>query len=160
VSVIWITGYPGSGKTTLAKRLSLDVYRIVILDGDELRECWGNLGFSATDRFAQALRAAHLAKILARQGEIPVVSLVSPDAAARRTASEIIGPIGLIMVHLATPLEECKRRKPSVYENPPYAIENVYEPPQYPDVRLSGCESVGEASRRIWRYMSGLEEDE
>jgi adenylylsulfate kinase len=36
--VIWMTGLPCSGKTTIAKNLQKSIPDLAILDGDELRE--------------------------------------------------------------------------------------------------------------------------
>tara|TARA_B100001013_G_scaffold58561_1_gene30775 strand:+ start:128 stop:304 length:177 start_codon:yes stop_codon:yes gene_type:complete len=36
--VIWMTGLPCSGKTTISKKLSEQIFNLAILDGDEMRE--------------------------------------------------------------------------------------------------------------------------
>ena len=53
--VIWITGLPGSGKTTIAKqlleRLSSEKSTPIHLDGDELRVLFGSsIGYSLAER--------------------------------------------------------------------------------------------------------------
>jgi len=53
--VIWLTGIPGSGKTTLAEKLQKhyqqDGLPVEILDGDEIRKTLSkDLGFSPEDR--------------------------------------------------------------------------------------------------------------
>ena len=35
--IIWMTGLPCSGKTTIAKKLSEHIFNLAILDGDEMR---------------------------------------------------------------------------------------------------------------------------
>ena len=44
--VLWMTGLPCSGKTTLAKKLSDKVNNLAILDGDDLREWLSPKDFS------------------------------------------------------------------------------------------------------------------
>ena len=53
--VIWLTGISGSGKTTLAKGLLKSLYnrkkKFIVVDGDEIRELFGNdLGYHINDR--------------------------------------------------------------------------------------------------------------
>jgi adenylylsulfate kinase len=79
--VIWITGLPGSGKTTLAvelvKSLRKHLANVVHLDGDSLRQVLSNHDYSIEGRKALALQYSGLAKLLAEQGQIVIVSTVS-----------------------------------------------------------------------------------
>ena len=57
--LIWITGLSGSGKTTIAQALFLELKKIeentVFLDGDNFREILGNdLKYSKQDRLINA----------------------------------------------------------------------------------------------------------
>ena len=73
--VIWLTGLPSSGKTTLALGLK-EFAGGYILDGDDLREgLCSDLGFSKKDREENIRRVGEVAKIL--EGNV-IVSLVSP----------------------------------------------------------------------------------
>jgi adenylylsulfate kinase-like enzyme len=79
---IWITGLPGSGKTTLAKKL-IKMFNAagkstVLLDGDELRNCLGRrFGYSRKDRLAISKIYVNLAKLFEKQGHTVIVSTVS-----------------------------------------------------------------------------------
>jgi adenylylsulfate kinase-like enzyme len=83
--LIWITGMPGSGKTTLANDLvsSLRVkgQHCIQLDGDELRHILNkedlNSDYSPESRLDLALLYSRLAVSLNSQGFIVVVSTVS-----------------------------------------------------------------------------------
>jgi cytidine diphosphoramidate kinase len=80
--VIWLIGMSGSGKTTLGRRLH-DHYKksnqnMVFLDGDLLREVWGDsLGHSIEARRINAHRISHLSQMLDKQGIHVVAAVLS-----------------------------------------------------------------------------------
>jgi adenylylsulfate kinase-like enzyme len=80
--VIWITGLPGVGKTTLAKNiidyLAGKEIRAIHLDGDVLREVLNlDLGYTPTERLKLASIYQRFAKMLFNQDSLVVVSTVS-----------------------------------------------------------------------------------
>ena len=79
--LIWITGLPGSGKTTLAQSLYNSMeneYPSVFIDGDAIRNIMGNdLGYNTKDRLANAYRIAKLNKYLVDHNLIVVCATVS-----------------------------------------------------------------------------------
>ncbi len=89
--IIWITGNSKAGKTTTAKLFkSLANDKVVILDGDDMRFVWQDLGFSKEDRYIQNLRIAKLAKILEKQGFIVVVASICPYKRLRDSIQDMI----------------------------------------------------------------------
>ncbi len=80
--IFWITGLSGAGKTTIG-RIFYEEYRkiknnTIFLDGDELREVFGNdLGYSKEDRFQCAMRYARICQMLAAQGINIVICTIS-----------------------------------------------------------------------------------
>ena len=62
--VIWMTGLPCSGKTTMAKKLQELIPNMAILDGDELREWLSTKDFSREGRNEHNKKVSHLAKLL------------------------------------------------------------------------------------------------
>ena len=79
---MWITGLPGSGKTTIATSVC-DYLRkrnsaVVQLDGDIFREITANdLGYSIEDRLTNAWRIVRLCRVLAEQGLVVVCATAS-----------------------------------------------------------------------------------
>jgi adenylylsulfate kinase-like enzyme len=95
--IVWLIGLSGAGKTTvgtrLAARLKADAPNLVYLDGDLLREVWGqSLGHDLDGREANAARISRLCAMLDRQGSHVVAAVLSifPEWQAwnRRTFSE------------------------------------------------------------------------
>ena len=44
--IIWLTGQPGSGKTTISKKILMQDGRIFHIDGDDLRDLFENKDYS------------------------------------------------------------------------------------------------------------------
>jgi adenylylsulfate kinase len=81
-SVIWITGLPGAGKTTVADEvaalLRAKSAAVVQVDGDVVREVMGNdLGYTPNDRLENAWRISRLCRMLSGQGLQVVCATVS-----------------------------------------------------------------------------------
>ena len=110
--VVWLTGLPGSGKTTIAERVSQELrrrgHRVEVLDGDAMRRVFPQTGFSKVERDAHVTRAGYLASRLEFHGVIVVASFVSPYREARAAVRALCRTF--VEVYVATPLEECERR--------------------------------------------------
>lgn len=94
-TVWWFHGNSGSGKTYMA--LSHDVPNKIVLDGDDLRECW-SLGFSKEDRIKQNLRIARIARLLWIQGFNVCVATICPYADLRKKIREILPDVRWVYV--------------------------------------------------------------
>ena len=111
---VWLTRPARSGKSTLpveTERLLVERGRAAyLLDGDNLRHGLNvDLGFTPEDRAENVRRTGEVALLLADAGQVAIVSLVSPDAAARdrvRAAHEAAG-LRFVEVFVDTPLEVC-----------------------------------------------------
>lgn len=117
--IIWLTGQPGSGKTTLADWLKAHFYNnAIIIDGDDIRDVYQNKDYSEEGRRKNIERAQDLALFLHHKKFTPIVSLVSPYRDQRELFKEKLGnDIKEIYVHTT----DIRGR-----EN--YHVEN-YEPP-------------------------------
>ncbi|MDQ1078873.1 adenylyl-sulfate kinase [Pseudoroseomonas cervicalis] len=114
--VLWLTGLPGAGKSTLAMRLLralTDAGRqAYVLDGDNLRQGLNrDLGFREEDRRENTRRTAELARLLADAGLIVIVALISPLAAHRALARQLVGE-GFHEIYVKADLATCEARDP------------------------------------------------
>lgn len=109
--ILWMTGLPCSGKTTIVKDLQKDIPNLAMLDGDELREWFSPKDFSKAGRDEHNKKVAHLAKLLLKHNVSSVVSLVSPYIENRASAKTIIDAGDQFAeCYVKCSLEECERR--------------------------------------------------
>ncbi len=161
--VIWITGLSGSGKTTIAKGLELELhkqgYLTKLLDGDNVRTgINNNLSFTEADRKENIRRIAEVSKLFMMGGVILINCFISPTKEIRDQAREIVGDKDFFEIYVNTPLEVCEQRD----EKGLYAkaragilknftgIDSPYEEPENPDVEIKTIElNIDESVQKI-----------
>ena len=154
---LWMTGVSGAGKSTIANALETQLFararHTVILDGDNVRKGLNrDLGFTEADRAENIRRTAEVARLMVDAGLIVIVSLISPFAAERRLAREIIGEDAFIEIYIDTPLAVAEARdvkglykKARAGEIPNFTgINSPYEAPEDADIVLKTTESDAE----------------
>ncbi len=162
---MWLTGLPGSGKTTIAtivaERLRSAGRRVEHLDGDVLRARFGATGFERPDREVYLGRVGALAAGLEAEGAVVVASLVSPYRASRDAIRARCGRF--MEVFVATPLDECERRDPKgMYARARRGeilhftgVDDPYEPPLRPELTIDTMTmTAGEAAELILDRLS------
>ncbi len=164
--VIWLTGIPGSGKSTIAKKLREVLMSkglcVEHLDGDEVRPWLSpEAGFSREDRIRHLRRVAFVSHLLARNGVVVIASFVSPYRETRDLAREL-NKDAFIEVYVKCPVEVAIKRDPKgLYKKAlkgeiknMTGIQDVYEPPVNPEVVVeTDKESVEESVNKIVEYL-------
>ena len=80
--VLWFTGLPSSGKTTLALELQRELfergYQVFVLDADNIRSrINADLGFEAQDRTENIRRVGEIAALFADAGMVVITTFIS-----------------------------------------------------------------------------------
>lgn len=158
--VVWLTGLPSSGKSTLASRLR---ERLVargrpscLLDGDEVRKAMvPSPGYTPEARDAFYATLARLAALIAQQGLVVIVPATANRARYRAEARKL-APC-FLEVHVAVDAEECRRRDAKgLYASGTAELPGndvVYEVPEAPEVTAVG----GLDDEAVERIMGLLE---
>lgn len=112
---IWLTGLSGSGKTTIAQILELELHEdgfaTMLLDGDNVRDGLNsNLDFTESGRKENIRRIAEVNKLFNDCGVITINCFVSPTSELREMAKTIVGKKSFLEIFVDTPLEECEKR--------------------------------------------------
>ena len=115
--VLWLTGFPGAGKSTLAnavdERLHLLGHHTYVLDGDNLRHgLSSDLGFSEADRSESVRRAGEAARLLMDAGLIVIVASIAPFRRDREAVRQRMPAGRFIEVHVDAPFSLCEQRDP------------------------------------------------
>lgn len=145
--VIWLTGPSGAGKTTLAnalcEKLSEMGLNVEVLDGDGIRsKLYPDLGFSREEREMHNRIVVQMAKLLAKNGVITIVSIISPFRETREYARREIERF--MEVYLKCPLEVRLQRDPKGLYSKALrgelegltGYDGIYEEPENPELVL------------------------
>jgi bifunctional enzyme CysN/CysC len=165
--VLWLTGLPGSGKSTIADEVEKLLFergiRAYVLDGDTVRQTLSeDLGFSPEDRRENVRRVARTAQLMIDAGLIVIVSLVSPFREDREAARELFAHADFAEVFVDTPLEICQERDPKgLYAKAATTVNSqmtgagqTYEAPLNADVRLDGTLSVVDNAHELMNWIT------
>lgn len=164
-AVVWLTGLPGAGKSTLAAALEEQLLdrRILasVIDGDALRAGLSrDLDFTPEGRRENIRRATELAVQLAQAGLVAIVALISPLRIDRAAAGARVRERGLGFgeVFINAPLAVCEHRDPKGLYRKARAGEIAaftgvaapYEAPLAPTLELrTDVETIGQSVEKL-----------
>ena len=150
--VIWLTGLPCSGKSTLANTFIKSYPHFILLDGDNVRQyISSDLDFSLDSRQENVRRVASFAKLLLDQNISSIVSILSPLESHRNLAKNIIGD-SFKLIYLDTALDICERRDvKGMYKkarqgkiNDFTGIDSPYEVPENAEIHVNTADNTAQ----------------
>jgi sulfate adenylyltransferase/3'-phosphoadenosine 5'-phosphosulfate synthase len=160
-AVVWLTGLPSAGKTTIAalvhRRLVEHGWPAEHLDGDVMRErLFKELGYARQDREDNVRRIGYIAGLLAQHGVIVLVSVVAPYRDIRNELRKRL--LNFMEIHVATSLATCQARDvKGLYRRQARGelagltgVDDPYEPPLEPELVLrTELETPTECADRV-----------
>jgi adenylylsulfate kinase len=165
---IWITGRPGSGKSTVARAVAAALAArgidVAVLESDELRPVLtprATYGTGDRDDFYRAL--VYVGALLVEHGVPVIVDATGNLRRYRDDARERLGRF--VEVYVDTPLDECVRRDPKGLYRLAAAggtatlpgVQAPYEAPDHPEIRVDGvAEPPADAARRVCERLAAL----
>lgn len=166
-AVIWLTGLPSSGKSTIGVQLQAMLFKrghqVFMLDGDNVRHGLNkNLGFNPDDRTENIRRIAEVAKLFADAGFIVITSFISPYKKDRDNARSLLHEGDFLEVFVKTSLKECEKRDTKgLYRKAREGtikeftgISAPYEEPENPEVVVNTeNETQKESAQYIVEYL-------
>jgi adenylylsulfate kinase len=166
--LIWFTGLSGSGKSTVAQRLSERLHGrgklTYVLDGDNIRQGLNSdLCFTPEDRAENIRRVGEVARLLVDAGIITIAAFISPY---RRDRDAIRAALGdrFIELHVRCDISVCEERdSKGLYKKAKRGeiedftgVSAPYEEPLNPEVTLDTTETEVDVS--VDKVIKALEE--
>lgn len=165
--VIWFTGLPSSGKSTIAHAIEEELFRrghlSFVLDGDNIRHGLNkNLGFSPEDREENIRRIGEVAKLFADSGLITMTAFISPYLKDRERNRRLLEDGEFIEVFVKVSLEEAERRDPKGLYKKARAgeikeftgIDAPYEEPFNPELIIDTDKlDLEESAKMVIRFL-------
>jgi len=165
--LLWYTGLSGSGKSTVANAVDAMLYEqnchSYLLDGDNVRHGLnGDLGFSDVDRIENIRRISEVAKLFIDSGTVVSTAFISPFAADRAMAKNMLESGEFIEVYIDTPIEVCEQRDPKGLYKKARAgeikdftgIDSTYDVPEQPTIHVKTAEkSIEQCAKQIVDFL-------
>lgn len=165
--VVWFTGLPSSGKSTIAHAVEKKLYekgiRTYTFDGDNVRHgLCSDLGFSEKEREENLRRIAEVIKLFIDAGMVVLAAFVSPLKEHRERVKKIIGEKDFIEIYCRCPVEICEMRDPKgMYKRAKAGeireytgISAPYEEPEDPDLIIdTHLLSLDESVERVFKLI-------
>lgn len=165
--LIWITGFAGVGKTTIATalfaKLKQKAKNWVLIDGDCVRQiCGHDLGYSPQERLQNAQRIANLCKMLTDQGINVVAATISMFSEIYEFNLQNISNYKIVMITAS--FEKIKKRdRKGLYEKDFNDSKNIvgcdqlYDLPPFVSLKIDNNED-GKIEQKAEKILSIIRE--
>lgn len=165
--ILWFTGLPSSGKSTLANKIEEELFkkgiRSYILDGDNIRAGLNkNLGFSKEDREENIRRISEVAKLFVDAGVVAITAFISPYKKDRDMVRNLVEKGEFIEIYLKCPVEVCEQRDVKGHYKKAHeglithftGVDDPYEEPKNPEIVIETDKlNIDESVKKILKYL-------
>lgn len=165
--VLWLTGRPSSGKSTLAAETEKMIFDMgvhaYVLDGDNVRLGLNkDLGFSPEDRAENVRRVGEVARLFVDSGAVVIAALVSPCRRDREAVRRSLKLGDFIEVYVKADLKACEKRDPKGLYRKALAgkirdftgLSAPYEEPERPELVIDSTRlSIKDSAGRLVEYL-------
>lgn len=165
--VLWFTGLPSSGKSTIAHKVELELYKrgikTYVFDGDNIRTGLNrDLGFTEKERDENIRRIGEVIKLFIDAGLVVLTAFVSPLRKHREYVKSLLEDGEYIEIYVKCPPEKCAERDPKGhYEKAKLGIiknftgvDGTYEEPSSPDLVIETDKlSIEESVRAVLNLL-------
>ncbi len=166
-AVVWFTGLPSSGKSTLAHKLEEELFRrgvrTFVIDGDNVRTGLNkDLGFTAEDRQENIRRVGEVAKLFVEAGMIVMTAFISPYRKDRKFVRSLVNEDEFIEVYVKCPLGVCEQRDLKGHYKMARqgiikhftGVDDPYEEPEHPERTIETDKTtIDKSVERIVGYL-------
>ncbi len=166
-AVIWMTGLPSAGKSTIAVELQALLFEtglnVYVLDGDNVRHGLNkDLGFSPAEREENIRRVGEVAKLFADAGFLVITSFISPYRRDRDRARNLLNEGDFIEVFIKADISVCEKRDPKgLYQKAKAGeikdftgVSAPYQEPVNPELIIdTNTATKEECARKAFKYL-------
>lgn len=166
--LIWFTGLPSSGKSSIAYSLERLLFKkgisCYVLDGDNIRHGLNSdLGFSREDRKENIRRVIEVAKLFVDAGFVVLASFVSPYKKDREYVRKQFEADNFIEIYIKCSVQECERRDPKGYYEKARkglidgytGIDSPYEEPETAEIVIDTEKlTIADSVNLIFTYLT------
>ncbi|HEU0063834.1 MAG TPA: adenylyl-sulfate kinase [Flavisolibacter sp.] len=167
--IIQFTGLSGSGKSTIAKAVQLQLQfndiAAAIIDGDVYRKTvCRDLGFSKKDRMENMRRLSKIAFDLSDTNEVIIIAAINPYEEIRREIKELYNTnLVYINCDIKTLIERDTKglyKRALLLESDPdklfglSGIDDAFHIPQFPELILNtDTETISESVDKLFKFI-------
>ena len=166
-AIVWFTGLPCSGKSTLACTVEEELFRrgirTFVMDGDNVRTGLNkDLGFSVEHRQENIRRIGEVAKLFVEAGLIVMAAFISPYRKDRAWVRNLVSKNEFVEVYVKCSLEICEQRDVKGHYKMARqglirqftGVDDIYEAPEHPEIVIETDRmTIDESAGGVVRYL-------
>ena len=133
--LFWITGFSGSGKTQIAKKIHKDIIKkfgpTILFSGDDIRRIFNLKGYSYEERYDTVMKYCKLAKFVTNQNINVIFAVIGMMNGVRAWNKKNIK--NYVEIYIKSNLKKVmKKKQKKIYQKKTKNIVGIDIKPEYP----------------------------